>query len=417
MRSRALTIAGVLIALLVWTGRPAAHDLPADVVVHTFVKPEGQRLRLLVRVPLEAMRDVDYPTRGPEGLLDLTRVDSALADAAALWLVPAFRVQENSDHSGSPSPSRGTHLTAVRSLVRELRRRPSRTSRALPSTPTPGSTGISRCSTSCSSTTSVRTDRAFAFDPALARLGVRVATVAAVPPARRCRSRLRVGRRPWTRPPRSALAPGCLAIRVARVHPHPRRRRPPALPPVPRHPDSPAQGPRARSSPPLRSRIRSRSSRRPSTSRPRALWFPPLIETLIALSIVCMALENMIGLDVRPSLGGGLRLWPRPRLRFLGSRCASPSSSPGRISWRHCSSFNVGVELGQLLVLLLILPPLALVFRHAAFRASRHHRPVGASWRMPRGTGWSTAVPNSPSSASNGRHSTPRSPPRRLAGW
>jgi hypothetical protein len=28
-------------------------------------------------------------------------------------------------------------------------------------------------------------------------------------------------------------------------------------------------------------------------------------------------------------------------------------------------AFNVGVELGQLLVLLLILPPLALVFRHA----------------------------------------------------
>ena len=96
MRSHALTIAGVLLALLVWTGRPAAHDLPASVVVHAFVKPEGQRLRLLVRVPLEAMRDVDYPTRGPEGLLDLTRVDSALADAVALWLAPAFRVQEDS---------------------------------------------------------------------------------------------------------------------------------------------------------------------------------------------------------------------------------------------------------------------------------------------------------------------------------
>ena len=96
MRSRVLTLVGVLLALLVWTGRPAAHDLPADVVVHAFVRPEGQRLRLIVRVPLEAMRDVDYPTRGPEGLLDLTRIDGALADAVALWLAPAFRIQEDS---------------------------------------------------------------------------------------------------------------------------------------------------------------------------------------------------------------------------------------------------------------------------------------------------------------------------------
>jgi hypothetical protein len=95
MRSRALTIAGVLIALLMWAGRPAAHDLPVDVVVHAFVKPEGQRLRVLLRVPLEAMRDVDYPTRGPEGLLDLTRIDGALADAAELWLVPALDIRED----------------------------------------------------------------------------------------------------------------------------------------------------------------------------------------------------------------------------------------------------------------------------------------------------------------------------------
>ena len=40
---------------------PAAHDIPNDVTVQTFLKPEGQRLRLLVRVPLGAMRDMDYP--------------------------------------------------------------------------------------------------------------------------------------------------------------------------------------------------------------------------------------------------------------------------------------------------------------------------------------------------------------------
>jgi len=42
-----------------------------------FLKPEGQRLHLLVRAPLSAMLDVDYPKRG-QGLLDLARADAWL---------------------------------------------------------------------------------------------------------------------------------------------------------------------------------------------------------------------------------------------------------------------------------------------------------------------------------------------------
>ena len=51
-----------------------AHDIPADVLVQMLVKPEGNRLRVLVRVPLGSMRDVDFPQRGPPGYLDLARV-------------------------------------------------------------------------------------------------------------------------------------------------------------------------------------------------------------------------------------------------------------------------------------------------------------------------------------------------------
>ena len=36
---------------------------------------------------------------------------------------------------------------------------------------------------------------------------------------------------------------------------------------------------------------------------PDALWFPPLIETLIAASIVYMAIENITG--ARPASGAG----------------------------------------------------------------------------------------------------------------
>ena len=48
----------------------AAHDIPTDVKLNAFVKPAGNRLELLVRVPMAAMRDVDFPLRGP-GYLDL----------------------------------------------------------------------------------------------------------------------------------------------------------------------------------------------------------------------------------------------------------------------------------------------------------------------------------------------------------
>jgi hypothetical protein len=48
----------------------AAHNIPNDVTVQAFFRPEGKHLRLLVRVPLQAVRDVEFPQRGP-GYLDL----------------------------------------------------------------------------------------------------------------------------------------------------------------------------------------------------------------------------------------------------------------------------------------------------------------------------------------------------------
>src|SRR3989441_4900712 len=95
---------------------------------------------------------------------------------------------------------------------------------------------------------------------------------------------------------------------------------------------------------------------------PDALWFPPLIETLIAVSIVYMALENIVGSNVRRrwmiALGFGLvhgfgfSFALRQNLQFAGSHLLT-----------SLFSFNVGVELGQLLVLLLLIPALAILFR------------------------------------------------------
>src|SRR5262249_20689747 len=96
---------------------------------------------------------------------------------------------------------------------------------------------------------------------------------------------------------------------------------------------------------------------------PGALWFPPLIETLIAASVLYMALENIFGVtDVRRRWmitfgfglvhGFGFSFALRETLQFAGSHLLT-----------SLLSFNVGVELGQLLVVAALVPALALFFR------------------------------------------------------
>jgi len=95
---------------------------------------------------------------------------------------------------------------------------------------------------------------------------------------------------------------------------------------------------------------------------PDALWFPPLIEVLIALSIVYMALENIVGpkLERRWLVafgfglvhGFGFSFALRESLQFAGAHLAT-----------SLLAFNVGVEMGQLLVLAIAIPALALLFK------------------------------------------------------
>jgi hypothetical protein len=96
---------------------------------------------------------------------------------------------------------------------------------------------------------------------------------------------------------------------------------------------------------------------------PDALWFPPLIETLIAASIVYMAFENIAGTQsgswrFATAFGFGLvhgfgfSFALRETMQFAGSHLAL-----------SLAAFNVGVEAGQLLVLAAVVPCLALLFR------------------------------------------------------
>jgi hypothetical protein len=84
---------------------PRAHDIPNDVTVQAFVRPEGQRLRIVLRVPLAAMRDLDYPRRGAvnSGLLDVGRADATLHDAATLWIGDFLDVYEEGEKLPYPN--------------------------------------------------------------------------------------------------------------------------------------------------------------------------------------------------------------------------------------------------------------------------------------------------------------------------
>jgi len=92
------------------------------------------------------------------------------------------------------------------------------------------------------------------------------------------------------------------------------------------------------------------------------LWFPTLVEVLIALSIVYMAFENILGIGQERRWtaafgfglvhGFGFSFALSESLQFAGSHLVT-----------SLLAFNVGVELGQLLVLLLLIPLLDFVFR------------------------------------------------------
>ena len=81
--------------------RLRAHEIPNDVTVHAFLRPEGQRLRLLVRAPIAAMRDILFPSRD-QVHLDVARADAAVRDAATLWIADSITIYEGGSRLGAP---------------------------------------------------------------------------------------------------------------------------------------------------------------------------------------------------------------------------------------------------------------------------------------------------------------------------
>jgi hypothetical protein len=102
---------------------------------------------------------------------------------------------------------------------------------------------------------------------------------------------------------------------------------------------------------------------------PQGAWFPPFVETAIAFSILYMALENLVGPNLRRRWlitgifglvhGFGFADTLKEQLQFAGSYLLV-----------SLLSFNVGIEIGQLIVLAIMLPALALVRLVVPRRAS-----------------------------------------------
>jgi hypothetical protein len=369
--------------------RAAAHDIPNDVTVQAFVKPQGDRLHLLVRVPLKAMRDIEFPERGP-GYLDLARADALLLDAATLWISEFIELYENETRLPKPQViATRVSLQSDRSFISYEEALAHVTRPRLPDT-----TNVYWGQTMLDVLFDyqIQSDRSyFSMHPGLARLGLRVVTALRfLPPGRAVRAfefqgdpgLVRLDPR-WYQAALGFVDLGffhilggtdhllflfCLVIPFRRVG---------ALIPV------------------VTAFTVAHSITLIASAYnlgPDSLWFPALIETLIATSIVYMALENIVGgssVQRRWMIafgfglvhGFGFSFALRQSLQFAGSHLLT-----------SLLAFNVGVELGQLLVLVLLIPTLQLLFRFAVtermgtivFSALVAH--TGWHWMIDRGS-------------------------------
>jgi hypothetical protein len=349
-----------LAALLTGARSANAHDIPATVLVRVFVKPAGSTLHVIVRAPLGAMRDINFPVRDSARYLDIPRSEPLLREAAVTWIANALQLYEGdslltgqitatrislpSDRSFASYDSAVAHFSAP-SLTGQI---------DLPWQQAVMDVEIDYSIRSPTST--------FSIDPALARLAVRTTTVLRFLPDGSPERAFEYVGDPglvrldprWHQAAWAFIKLGfahildgidhllfifCLVIPFRKIRP-------------------------------LIGVVTAFTVAHSITLigsafglAPDALWFPPLIEVLIALSIVYMALENIVGAKLERRWviaflfglvhGFGFSFALRRSLQFAGSHLIT-----------SLLSFNIGVEVGQIFVLLLAIPALTLLFRY-----------------------------------------------------
>ena len=383
-RSAALLV-GLTLLLPTWSGE--AHEIPADVTVQVFVKPDAETLRMVVRVPLISMRDYDFPAREP-GYLIVSEAEPLIQEAAVEWIANNVQMYEGNDLLARPV------LAAARIAIpgdRAFRSYDDAIENAL-SAPLPDDIDLPPQQAMLDvvlewTITSEESD--FSIDPLFAQLGIRTVTVLRFLPAGGTERAFQYSGNPglvrldprWHQAAWRFVVLGfdhildgidhllflfCLVVPFRSFR---------ALVPI------------------VTSFTAGHSITLIAAAlglTPQALWFPPLIETLIALSIVYMAFENILGAKLKNRWmiafsfglvhGFGFSFALSEVLQFGGSHLLT-----------SLVSFNVGVEFGQLFVLALTVPLLEFLFRKVLPEVggivvlSALHAHTGWHWMTERG--------------------------------
>jgi hypothetical protein len=367
---RCLLAAALLVALAPGL---RAHEIPNEVTIYTFLRPEGQRLTFLVRAPMRALRDMDVPRRDT-GFIDMAAIDPVLRDAATQWIADFVRLYEEGRQLPYPEVTAARiSLPSDRSFESYEQALASITGPRLPvETNLVWEEGLLDVAFSYP----IQSDQSrFAISPGLTRLGLRVNVVLRFQQPGGAERAFDVHGDPgivqldprWHQAAFRFVKDGffhildgidhllflfCLVIPFRRFR---------SLAII------------------VTSFTIAHSVTLIASAydlAPDSLWFPPLVETLIAVSIVYMAFENIVAaakpggdgmverglVDRRWAIafgfglihGFGFSFALRETLQFAGSHLLT-----------SLLSFNVGVELGQLLVLIVLIPLLNLAFRYA----------------------------------------------------
>lgn len=339
---------------------PAAHEIPRHVTVNAFVRPDGDRLRILVRAPLGAMRDMEFP-EAAGGFLDVRTADPVLRAAVAQWILPGLQLFEN---GRAVAPARiaaaRISLPSDRSFVSYGNALAHVTDAGLTeATQLPWQQALLDVLLEYP----IASESAqFAIRPGFDRLGVEVVTI------------LRFVTRDGVRPFEFRGDPGLVQLdpRMHQAAWHfvklgflhvldgadhllflfclvvPLRRLRPLIVVVTAFT--------------VAHSITLVASA--SGLAPRGLWFPPLVETLIAASILAMAIENVVAAGSvrrRGLLAFGFGLVHGFGFSFALTETMQFAGSHLLLS---LLSFNAGVEIGQVFVLSSLVPLVQAAFRY-----------------------------------------------------
>ena len=368
----------VLVALCILTAVSplSAHEIPERVAVRAFVQHDGTTLRVFIRVPLEAMRDVDFPLRA-DGSLDLVRVRALLPEAAQVWIVNSLAISADGHPLAAPRIT-GTRIALPNDRAFETFDRVRAAFQLAPL-----ETEIIQWRQTLLDVAleySVPAgDVALELHPDFARLGVRTTSVVHLIAADGHDRILTYAGNPQS----VSLTPAWYQTALQFLRD--------GFSHIPTGLDHllflfclvlPVRNWRA-----LIAIITAFTVAHSLTLgaaalgiATTALWFPPLIETLIAASIVWLGIENCVLPPERLAKrwpiafafglvhGFGFSFALRENLQFAGNNLITA-----------LAAFNVGVELGQLAVLALVVPLLWLLYRYVGAERERAVTIVGSA--------------------------------------